>query len=221
MKLFVGLFATLLMTQAPALAEEPNGMGMGMGAATAHFQRAREHFQQSDFRAALHELERAYELAPDHRLHYSIAQTKQALNDHAGAAESYARYIAESRSGVASERGDTHAMLPPNPRTPTMTITVTLHHLEVSATTLERLQRLADARDSRSLDVIVEQLAPAVQMPAKSAPAIIAAAASSESPAPSESAHVDVQPVVASRVVATKSRVLRGIDAQNPYSPQE
>jgi tetratricopeptide (TPR) repeat protein len=216
MKLLVGLFATVLLTQAPALAEEPDSSGMGT--ATAHFKRAREHFQASDFRAALEELQHAYELAPDHRLLYSIAQTKQALNDHAGAAESYARYIAESKSSPASQRGDTHAMLAAETRTPSMTITVTLHHLEVSATTLERLQRLADARD-HSLDVLVEQLGPVVSALPKSAPTVGSEASHEISPL--ASSELDVQPVLATKVVATKSRVLRGIDSENPYSSRE
>lgn len=215
MKLFVGLFTAVLLTQAPALAEEPDGSGMG--AATAHFKRAREHFQRSDFRAALEELQHAYALAPDHRLHYSIAQTKQALNDHAGAAESYARYIAESQRSSASEGSDAHAMRPSQTRAPTMTITVTLHHLEVSASTLERLQRLADVRNSHSLDVLVEQLG--VAMP--SIPASTAPSARDESPSASESAQLEMQPAIVSKLASAKPRVARGIDAENPYLNQE
>src|SRR5687768_12832769 len=72
--------------------------------ASAHFTSGVALYQEQAFRAALVEFERAYEIAPDHRLLYNIAQTKYRLQDYLGAAQSYEAYLAQGGSEVAPER---------------------------------------------------------------------------------------------------------------------
>jgi hypothetical protein len=69
-----------------------------------HFARGAELFQEEAYRAALVEFQRAYELAPDYRLLYNIAQAKLQLQDYLGAAQSYEGYLAEGGSAIAGER---------------------------------------------------------------------------------------------------------------------
>lgn len=72
--------------------------------ASSHFKRGVELFQDGAHRASLIEFERAYALAPDHRLLYNIAQVKFVLQDFIGTAQAYQQYLTEGGSAVPADR---------------------------------------------------------------------------------------------------------------------
>src|SRR5687768_17832532 len=74
--------------------------------ASARFRRGVELFQESAYRAALVEFEKAYEIAPDYRLLYNIGQTKLQLQDYLGATQSYESYLAQGGGEVPPARRD-------------------------------------------------------------------------------------------------------------------
>lgn len=72
--------------------------------ASAHFRRGVELFKEEAYRASLAEFQRAYDIAPDYRLLFNIAQAKLELHDYLGAADCYERYLKEGRSEVPAAR---------------------------------------------------------------------------------------------------------------------
>jgi hypothetical protein len=72
--------------------------------ASDHFRRAVELYQERAFRGALAEFERAYQIAPDYRLRYNIAQTRLELQDYLGATQGYELYLKEGGGEVPPER---------------------------------------------------------------------------------------------------------------------
>lgn len=72
--------------------------------ASAHFRRGVELFQEEAYRASLAEFQRAYDIAPDYRLLFNIAQAKLEIHDYLGAAESYERYLTSGGADVPPER---------------------------------------------------------------------------------------------------------------------
>ncbi len=72
--------------------------------ASEHFRRGVELYQERAFRGALAEFERAYEIAPDYRLRYNIAQTRLELQDYLGATQGYELYLQEGGEEIPSER---------------------------------------------------------------------------------------------------------------------
>jgi hypothetical protein len=72
--------------------------------ASEHFRRGVELYQERAFRGALAEFERAYQIAPDYRLRYNIAQTRLELQDYLGATQGYELYLKEGGAEIPSER---------------------------------------------------------------------------------------------------------------------
>lgn len=72
--------------------------------ASAHFRRGVELFQEGAFRPSLVEFQRAYEISPDYRLLYNIAQAQYQVHDYLGAAQSYEAYLAQGGSSVPENR---------------------------------------------------------------------------------------------------------------------
>ncbi|MFO0676048.1 MAG: tetratricopeptide repeat protein [Polyangiaceae bacterium] len=72
--------------------------------AVAHFRRGVELYEENDFDAALVEFRRAYEIAPNPKVLYNIAQTHYQLQAYAPALETFERYLAESGSSMSAER---------------------------------------------------------------------------------------------------------------------
>src|SRR5438046_1076480 len=64
--------------------------------AAKHFQRGVTMYTEADYRAALVEFRRAYEIAPNATVLYNIAQTYYQLQDYAGALVTFERYLAEA-----------------------------------------------------------------------------------------------------------------------------
>jgi hypothetical protein len=72
--------------------------------ARSHFARAVKLYQEEDFRAALIEFSRAYELAPHWAVLYNIGQASYQLRDYVGALNSLERYVREGDEKVPPER---------------------------------------------------------------------------------------------------------------------
>jgi Tetratricopeptide repeat len=83
-----------------ARAEEQNAQAEGR----SHFRRGVDFFKEGDFRAALVEFKRAYEIAPNYKLLYNLAQTSLELQDYASALRSFERYLSDGGRDVAATR---------------------------------------------------------------------------------------------------------------------
>jgi len=72
--------------------------------AKAQFKRGMEFYEQSNFRGALAEFERAYELAPSYKMLFNIGQVDMELQDFAGAFKAFTRYIREGGGEIPAAR---------------------------------------------------------------------------------------------------------------------
>lgn len=79
---------------APAAADE----------ASQRFQRGVTLYHERSFDAALAEFNRAYELAPDHRVLYNIAQVQAERGDFVSAVKYFRKYLADGGSAVSESR---------------------------------------------------------------------------------------------------------------------
>jgi hypothetical protein len=96
----VALAAALAAAPTPARAEKPDPVAQ----AREHFHRGVQLYDEDDFRAALIEFSRAYELAPNPAVLFNVGQSYYQLRDYAGALTTLERYLKESGDRVASER---------------------------------------------------------------------------------------------------------------------
>jgi hypothetical protein len=72
--------------------------------ASAHFQRGTKLYTEQDFRAALIEFQRAYQIAPNFSVLYNIGQSNYQLQDYASALQSFEHYLADGKDRVPAER---------------------------------------------------------------------------------------------------------------------
>ncbi len=80
--------------------------------ASAHFRQGVELFREGAYRAALVELERANEIAPDYRVLFNIGQTQLALGEYVGAINAFEGYLVQGGSQVdAARRAEVEADL--------------------------------------------------------------------------------------------------------------
>ena len=93
----------LLMTQTTgvAWAAEPPAAA---SEAPAHFRRGVELYEEADFATALIEIKRAYELFPNYKVLYNIAQSHYQMQNYALALQNFERYLAEGGTSIAEER---------------------------------------------------------------------------------------------------------------------
>lgn len=73
--------------------------------AKQHLEAATQLYDENNFRGALAELQRAYELAPSYKILFNIGQVDMELQDYAGALRAYSRYLSEGGPDVPAERG--------------------------------------------------------------------------------------------------------------------
>lgn len=96
--LLVGLSAA-----APSLAQGP-AAGASAEEASDMFERGLEFFHEGDYQAAMIHFRKAYELEPNWRVLYNVAQTSKELRDYAGALTSYRRYLEEGGAALDAQR---------------------------------------------------------------------------------------------------------------------
>jgi hypothetical protein len=70
----------------------------------ARFQRGVQLFKEGDFRSALVEFRRAYELSKNYKVLYNIGQTEFEVADYAAAQRSFQRYLAEGGAEIDAGR---------------------------------------------------------------------------------------------------------------------
>jgi hypothetical protein len=73
--------------------------------AKQHLDAATQLYDENNFRGALAELQRAYELAPSFKILFNIGQVEMELQDYAGALRAYSRYLSEGGPDVPADRG--------------------------------------------------------------------------------------------------------------------
>ncbi len=96
--------ATLVLRGAPALAIEPAAGSEGVDQARDHFRRGAELFKEGSFDAALAEFTRAYQIVPNYRVLYNIAQVQLERHDYAAAQTAFTEYLKQGDSEIAPER---------------------------------------------------------------------------------------------------------------------
>jgi hypothetical protein len=72
--------------------------------AKAHLQAGTALYDDNDFRGALVEFQRAYELTASYKILFNIAQVEMQLHDYAGALKTYTRYVTEGGPDIAPAR---------------------------------------------------------------------------------------------------------------------
>ncbi len=72
--------------------------------AQVHFERGAELYGEDNFRGALIEFQRAYELAPSYKILFNIGQVEMELQNYAGALRAYSRYLREGGPDVSAAR---------------------------------------------------------------------------------------------------------------------
>jgi hypothetical protein len=72
--------------------------------ASAHFTMGVELVSEGNFGAALLEFRRAYEISPDWRMLYNIAQVLQEMQDYPGAVDHFERYLQEGGDRITDSR---------------------------------------------------------------------------------------------------------------------
>lgn len=72
--------------------------------ARAHFEQGVEFYAEGDYRAALIELQRAYELHRTYKLLYNLGQVAYELRDYAGAERYFRDYLAKAGNELSPER---------------------------------------------------------------------------------------------------------------------
>jgi tetratricopeptide (TPR) repeat protein len=100
--------AALVLTPAAARAQTPPAAPPESAQATeegkAHFTRGVALFHEGDFRSALVEFRRAYELSRNHRVLYNIGQTELQVQDYAAAQRTLQKYLGEGGAEIDAAR---------------------------------------------------------------------------------------------------------------------
>ncbi len=96
------LSALMILASAPDLAAEEDPSSIKE--ASTRFKRGVELFGEGDFRTALIEFRRAYEIAPDFTVLYNIGQTQYQLSDYAGAFGTLTRYLEDGGERIKPDR---------------------------------------------------------------------------------------------------------------------
>jgi hypothetical protein len=98
--LSLAIAASLLSASAVAGAQPTDSSEEGK----AHFNAGVTLFRESDYRGALVEFRRAYDLSHNYRVLYNLAQSEYELQDYASALRSFERYLAEGGADIDPER---------------------------------------------------------------------------------------------------------------------
>jgi hypothetical protein len=96
---------TLLLSLA-FLGAAPAALADKVEEARARFQRGVELYREGSFDAALAEFNKAYDLAPNYRVLYNMAQVQTERHDYVAALKLMEKYLAEGGNDIAPERKD-------------------------------------------------------------------------------------------------------------------
>jgi tetratricopeptide (TPR) repeat protein len=98
------VLAALMLSPALASAQAPPAKPGATDEGKAHFQRGVALFQENDFRAALVEFRRAYELGHNYKVLYNIGQADFELQDYAGALRAFQSYLEGGGGDIDASR---------------------------------------------------------------------------------------------------------------------
>lgn len=98
----LALSLTVALAPRVALADGPSKEAVDEG--RARFSRGIELYRDGDYKAALVEFKRAYEVAPAPRILYNLGQAYFQLQDYAGALDAFERYLADGASKIPADR---------------------------------------------------------------------------------------------------------------------
>lgn len=96
--------AFVLLWAAPAIADEAEPVDATTAEVRAHHRRGLELYDESDYRLALIEFERAYEIGKSYKILYNIGQVHFQLKAYAKARSVLTRYLAEGGDAISAER---------------------------------------------------------------------------------------------------------------------
>jgi hypothetical protein len=99
-----GLPASAAWAQGAPPRAAPGPADEAVSQASAHFARGVKLYQEDDFRAALIEFNRAYELAPRWPVLYNVGQSYYQLRDYPAALGTLEKYVREGRDQIAPDR---------------------------------------------------------------------------------------------------------------------
>lgn len=107
MKILSGLLLGMSLAATPVFAQPAGGAPANANAmeeAQLHFKRGAELYDEDNFRGALIEFQRAYEVAPSYKILFNIGQVEMELQNYAGALRAYTRYLREGGPDVSQAR---------------------------------------------------------------------------------------------------------------------
>ena len=101
------LLAALCLVTLEGRAQTPASSGTAqVDEARTRFSRGVELYKEGDYRAAIIEFKRAYQLAPNFRVLFNLGQAHQELQDYAAALGAFERYLKDGGSEVAADRAE-------------------------------------------------------------------------------------------------------------------
>lgn len=98
------LAALFAIASAPLTAAAQTPTKAALDEASSRFKKGVDLYKEGDYRAALIEFRRAYELAPNYSVLYNMGQVQFQLQDYVGALSSLERYLSEGGSQVTAQR---------------------------------------------------------------------------------------------------------------------
>jgi tetratricopeptide (TPR) repeat protein len=116
----------VLIFSSAAVVRADSGSPDAKRAASVHFRRGVELYQEGAYRAALIELQRANEIAPDYRVLYNVGQTHYALGEYVESIRAFEAYLSQGGAEVPAARKEevTNSLTELNKRVATLRITV-------------------------------------------------------------------------------------------------
>jgi hypothetical protein len=99
------LGAALLAAPLPLYADEPAAPpAEAVEAAKGHYKRARELYDENNFRGALVEMQRAFDLSKNPKLLFDLGQVHYQLQEYPAALDAFSRYLAVNKGTLSPQR---------------------------------------------------------------------------------------------------------------------
>jgi len=103
---FAFALAVLGAPQLAAAAEGPTARPGKVEEAKGHYRRARELYDENNFRGALVEMQRAYDVSGNAALLFDLGQIQFQLQDYPGALNAFTKYLASNKGEIPAARVD-------------------------------------------------------------------------------------------------------------------
>ncbi|HVW28666.1 MAG TPA: PEGA domain-containing protein [Polyangiaceae bacterium] len=101
------LLLAVVLGAAPAIAQtKPSPSAGDLDEARQRFQRGVELYKEGSFDAALAEFNKAYELAPNYRVLFNLAQVQNERHDYVSALQDFQKYLDQGGAEISADRRD-------------------------------------------------------------------------------------------------------------------